>query len=518
MHHPFPPAASLRGLPVAPCRSLLLLLLLLPLLLPFRAAAQNTDGDWLFGSNTLHTVELTFDDPNYWDSLTTNYDLGANVAAHMTVDNVAYQIVGVQFKGNSSYNGPSDKKSFKIDVNAYYTGQRIDGEKKFNLNNCFKDPSFLREKLFLDHLNAIGAAAPRCTYAKLYLNGSYWGLYTLVEGVDKTFLDNRFNDDTGNLFKGDPTGDLRWYGTDQASYYTHYELHTNETQNDWSDLVHAVDVINNTPDADLTDSIHARFKTQKMLRAWAANNLFVNLDSYLGSGHNYYLYHDSASLEWRWITWDVNEAFGNFTMGLSQTQLTNLPLAFVGSPGNRPLYERSWADATLHSEYITELCDLVSLTDTVLFRQRADSLRNVIADAVHTDTHKFYSNAQFDQNVEQPVNDGTFTFPGVLAFLRARIDFVTNALLAEGCTVGMGATRPAEQLSVGPVPASDVLRVFGAAPGSTARLFDATARVLRSVAVRSEGIDVRELPPGTYVLEVSSASGGVQRVPVVVAR
>ncbi|MBK8339554.1 MAG: CotH kinase family protein [Flavobacteriales bacterium] len=173
--------------------------------------------------------------------------------------------------------------------------------KKFVLNNGFKDPSFLREKLALDLMNDNGINAPRCTYARVYLNGSYWGLYTLVEAVDKTFLDNRFDDNEGNLFKGDPSGDFRWYGTAASGYYNHYELHTNETANDWTDLIHAMDVVNNTPANLLADSIHARFKTQNLLRAWAANNLLVNLDAYLGSGHNYYVYHDSTANEWRWI-------------------------------------------------------------------------------------------------------------------------------------------------------------------------------------------------------------------------
>lgn len=486
-------------------------------LLPFALNAQNTDGDWLFGSGTLHTVELTFDDPNYWDSLTVNYDLGNDVAAHLKVDGVTYQLVGAQFKGNSSFNGPSDKKSFKIDMNEYYTSQRIDGEKKFNLNNCFKDPSFLREKMFLDYLNANDVSAPRCTYAKLYINGSYWGLYTLVEAVDKVFLDNRFDDDKGNLFKGDPNGDLRWYGSDPTAYYSRYELHTNETENDWSDLVHAIDVVVNTQDALLADSVHARFKTQKLLRAWAANNLFVNLDSYLGSGHNYYLYHDSASAEWRWITWDVNEAFGNFGMGLSQSELENLPYDYVSAqPDGRPLYQRALNNTVLRNEYIAELCDLVSTLDTVWFRNHADSLRAVIGNAVQTDTHKFYSYAQFNQNVGASVSDGIFTFPGVLPFLRTRVNSLAQQLASVGCFTAVQNTQGSPGISIGPVPASDQLRISDLAPGMRAHLLDLSGRSMTTLST-STLIDVNGLASGTYVLEVIGHDGSMQRLPVVVA-
>lgn len=53
-------------------------------------------------------------------------------------------------KGNSSFNNPSTKKPFKVDLNEYVSGQDYDGIKKFNLNNGFKDPTMLSEKLTLD--------------------------------------------------------------------------------------------------------------------------------------------------------------------------------------------------------------------------------------------------------------------------------------------------------------------------------------------------------------------------------
>jgi len=493
--------------------------LLLPLTVP--VAAQNTDGDWLFGSPGIKEVHLDFDEPAYWDSLTAYYGTDRYMQAHLSINGAAYDVVGVQFKGNSSYNGPGDKKPFKVDINAYVDSNRVDGEKKFVLNNGFKDPSFLREKLALDLMNANGINAPRCTYAKLYLNGSYWGLYTLVEAVDKTFLDDRFNDNEGNLFKGDPSGDLKWYGSAPSGYYTHYELHTNETANDWSDLVHAIDVINNTPAALLADSLHARFKLQSLLRAWAANNLLVNLDSYLGSGHNYYLYHDSASTEWRWITWDVNEAFGNFQQGLTLPQLRGLTLDHVGGPpGGRPLYQRILNDPTLRAEYVTQLCDLVrNGVDTVAIRIKADSLRAVIDQAVLTDTHKFHTYQQFQLNREQDLTLGPFTVPGVLSFLRDRVDVLDAALTAEGCITGVPEVSAATGAAVWPVPATDAVNVRSAHAVSV-ELLDLQGRVVRADPSRATNrtLDVGGLPAGTYVLLLRDEAGVVvaqQRLPVV---
>ena len=55
-------------------------------------------------------------------------------------------------------------------------GDGEEGLKKFNLNNGFKDPTFLREKMTLDFCRRHGITAPRCTYANLYRNDTLWGL------------------------------------------------------------------------------------------------------------------------------------------------------------------------------------------------------------------------------------------------------------------------------------------------------------------------------------------------------
>src|ERR1041385_5968119 len=191
----------------------------------------------------------------------------------------------------------------KIDINYYDTLQKYDGIKKFNLNNGFKDPSFLREKVALDFMNAHHVTAPRCTYARVFLNNIYWGLYTIVEEVDSKFLKQHYPDNNGNLYKGDPTGDFRWYGSSASSYYSHYELNSSSTVIDWSDLVHIIDIANNTSAAVYYDSLETVLDSWSFLNYLAAQNIFSNLDSYAGSGHNYYMYDDSNYFHFRWIAW-----------------------------------------------------------------------------------------------------------------------------------------------------------------------------------------------------------------------
>ena len=81
--------------------------------------AQTPPSDSLFNVDQVVTVELTFADPDFWNTLTSQYtaDLGETLTADVTItDNTGthtYPIVEVDLKGNSTYGHPGDKKSFK---------------------------------------------------------------------------------------------------------------------------------------------------------------------------------------------------------------------------------------------------------------------------------------------------------------------------------------------------------------------------------------------------------------------
>ena len=219
--------------------------------------AQN-EGDQFFAEGLVHEIRLDFLQRGYWDSLVANKPSETYMRCNVTIDGTLYPDAGVRFKGNSSYNGPGQKKPFKIDLEEYVDEQTHDGLKQLSLNNGFKDPSFLREKLVLDFMNQHGIAAPRCTFTRLYLNNEYWGPYTAVEDIGKTFLKQRFDNNDGNLFKGDPHGSLTWKGDQQSNYAGDYELKTNEGLNDWSDLIALLDALNNSAAADLPTALGSR--------------------------------------------------------------------------------------------------------------------------------------------------------------------------------------------------------------------------------------------------------------------
>jgi hypothetical protein len=400
-------------------------------------------------------------------------------------------------------------------MNEYISGQNLNGLKKFNLNNCFKDPSFLREKLALDFCQEHGLAAPRCAYSKVYINGTYWGLYTFVEETDNgNFLNQRFGNKQGNMFKGDPNGDLRWYGSLATSYYPKYELHTNETVNDWSDLVNFIDKINNSG-VNFYDSLEQVLNTNTFINHWGIMNLFVNLDSYIGSGHNYFIYHDTLSNKFEWVTWDVNESCGTFTMGLTPTQIKNLSLFYTSTPSsNRPLVQKMLANSTYKNGLIYTVCNWVQYDfSNAALDPKIDSLANAIRADVYADTKKFYTNTQFEDNLTMDLaipnpGGGMDNILGIKPFITARRNSLIAELFANGCYVGVNESQKDEdQILIYPNPTSDYIYIDikSKEKENTIHIYNAFGQVLSVIVSENqiEKIDVSKFSAGIYIIKVN---------------
>jgi hypothetical protein len=495
----------------------LLLSLLLLFSLPNLKAA---DGDSIWDLPIIHDIYFTFSQVGYYDSLIETHTTGLYLECDMTFDGVALPSVGLRFKGNSSFNNQQQKKSMKVDLNEFVAGQDYDGIKKFNLNNLFKDPTFIREKLTMDYMRRHGIHTPRCTYARVYYNNVYWGLFTLVEDINSKFLDQHFGNDNGNLFKGDPSGDLRWYGSSVSSYTTHYEL-DQTTSNDWTDLVNLINTINNSPTATYYSNVEDSLFGWDFLANSAINNIFVNLDSYCGSGHNYYLYHDSTLMKWRWLPWDVNETFGSFTLGMNPTQLKTLPFDYINQSNNRPLAAKMMADPTYHQVYVYTYCYLMDNFTNAYLDPYIDSLANVIRTDVYADPNKFYSNSDFETNLTSDIvgsgpNGGNIL--GLKDFITARRASLETQLAVYGCYVATNETALAdESFNVYPNPATDVMWITTSASWVnsefTSEILDYSGRVVMTAnhafGTHNFSADVSDLSVGVYFIVLKNSNGAV---------
>jgi spore coat protein H len=413
--------------------------------------AQTTAGDNLFNVTQIHTININFSQINYWTLLVNNKayddanDSSTYIPAQVIIDGNTVDSVGIQFKGNSSYyNYPGNKKPFTLAFDQYRSSQKYDSLSSINLNNCYQDPSFMREKLFLDFLNSKGLYAPRSNYAKLYINGSYSGFYQIAERINKTFCKDRFGNKGGNLFKGDKgttaCADLKYHGS-LSSYYNCYTLKTNTTANNWNDLINLTKQINTTTNAEFKDSVDAFLDANSFIGAWAACNMFVDFDSYaFRFVHNYYIYHNSTTNKFEWITWDVSTAFGMDVPGSVASTEAKSILYIEPNATDRPLANRMLMNTAYKNQYLTYICDFLNTFQPSVLNPKIDSLYNLIKADVYADPLKMYSNSDFDNNINTDITVSSVTYPGLKSFIQNRSTNIQNELNTIGvnCSVLLG--------------------------------------------------------------------------------
>ncbi len=396
---------------------------------------QKNYGKSFFEKDSVHVIKINFVQCNYWDSLVLylkmfdSLQVSNYMQSTVTIDNQSYHSVGIRFKGESSYEFyPGKKKPFRLKFNKFIKGQNMDGLEELNLNNNFKDPTMIREKIYLDMLNKEGLPAPRATYAKVYINDKYWGLYLVTDNIDKVFLQSRFGDSRGNLFQGEPMATFKYYGNEQSKYYNKYILKNNTTKNDWSDLVKFVRLVNDSVlnDDGYLRQLESSFNLDKCLRAWAINNLIANIDAYnMFYPHNFFLYHDSITFKWHWISLDGNYAFAAWNPVMSTPSLIKMSVLVPDSvpfKEERPLLDKTLGkNKKIQKRYLAIVQELLKddFSEERLIHT-IDSLSSRIRIAVYADVNKMYTNKDFDNNINttigDPLDPGNF-IPGLKSII-----------------------------------------------------------------------------------------------------
>ena len=138
------------------------------------------------------------------------------VPADFSFDNVSFGKVGLRFKGSKYYllkdcfdsmgrvttNPQCAKVSMKVKFDKYNDTARFYSLKRLNLHAMGDEKTKMHEMLCYRLFRDMGIYAPRTAYMKLFINGSFQGLFLAVEEIDGRFTKSRWPDfGDGNLFK-----------------------------------------------------------------------------------------------------------------------------------------------------------------------------------------------------------------------------------------------------------------------------------------------------------------------------
>lgn len=386
--------------------------------------------------NTIQSIEINFTQSN-WDQILDAAYAGSGdytMAETVVLNGEIFDSVGVKYKGNSTYNPGQAKNPFHIELDTY-KDQNYDGYKDIKLSNVAKDPSFLREVLSYQILRQY-MDAPLSNYANVYVNGELIGLYSNSEAITKTFVNSRFYSKTNTFIKCNPPAgagpqsndypNLVYLGQDSLEYYDAYEM---KSDGGWQELIDLCDTLVNE-----TAALDQILDIDRALWMLAFNNVLVNLDSYNGQfAQNYYLYRTEYG-QFVPVVWDLNESFGRF----SNTGSGNLNSTTAKQQMNHLLHEND-ADfpliqqllniPTYKRRYIAH-CKTIVLEnfDNNSFFDTGIALQNLIADDVLADDNKFFSYANFENNLTSDINGGPGpgggSTPGISNLMNGRSNYL----------------------------------------------------------------------------------------------
>jgi len=269
--------------------------------------------------------------------------------------------------GNRTLEAP--KRSWVVE---FADGDDLAGMGRLNLKAMYNDPSQMREALAWGLFGAAGVPAPRHTYARLGINGSYLGLFSVIEHVDRPFLRSRFGArDHGNLYKVG-CGDLgcgtleRRSGPDHDDGGRQYRSPSDDdptyrlksyaggpgadTYDDLARLVRVVDGAG-LPGGDrrfdtgaYADGVREVLAVEDFLRWAGVNVLAGSWDNYFATPANYYLYNGGRPAGtadvmdqpyFSFVPWDYDNSFGIDYFG-TRWQYTDL----LDWPANTEAYQR----------------------------------------------------------------------------------------------------------------------------------------------------------------------------------
>ena len=410
------------------------------------SSAENTEitteyQEKLFNGNVIN-IDITCDESD-WQEMLSNAQSKPYISVDMNINGETFENVGIKPKGNSSLtqvvSSDSDRYSFKIKFDKYNKEQTCYGLDKLVLNSNYSDNTLMKEYISYDMMREMGVECPLVSYAKITVNGEYWGLYLALEAYDHSFLERNYGTTDGNLynvksveaggkdgmnppdmpemtdengetvtmpdFKGgggfggfgnSGGGSLVYTDDDSSSYSSIFENAVFNSTGE-EDYQRVITALKNLSEGQ---NLEEYFDVDEILRYLAVHTAVVNLDSYSSNmQQNYYIYENNGKITI--LPWDYNLAFGGFQSG-SATSAVNFAIDTPVTDGidleDRPLISKLLAVDEYkerYHEYLSQVADYLNNID-----EKVDGIKSLIDEDAKTDPSSFCTYEEFEKGTE----------------------------------------------------------------------------------------------------------------------
>jgi spore coat protein CotH len=285
---------------------------------------------WIFDESVIREYHLNISSADsvsmYANALQEEY-----IDASLEVDGEAIGDVGLRFKGSDYslnvcfdengliqpiYNDRCRKVSLKIKAGHQDSTLRLKSLKKLDLLGLYPNSMF-NNKLSYSLMKDMGIPCPRTAYAKVYVNGRYWGIYLATENVDGRFTKHHFGPDgNGNVYKE------IWPNGQPEEHYA-WAMTTNENDGVYPDVSWMMELnerIMASNENSFEQMMEGVLDVDHLVRYRVVDQAINNWDGMLTwyeplGGHNFYWADRGNGTPFMLIPWDLDNTFndwGNF--------------------------------------------------------------------------------------------------------------------------------------------------------------------------------------------------------------
>ncbi len=326
------------------------------------------------------------------DTAAANTDFGTR--ASIFYDGQFYDNVQVDIHGQSTRGGDFPKKSYDFDANSGEKFQipTIGAASDFNMLTNYADQTKVRHPLAYEILTTAGVPTLHGAATTVYRNGSYYGLYDVIEEGDEEYLERVGLDSNGALYK--VNNNLSDAYNEVSKKTRNYENH-----DDFQEVIDGAALSGSA--ATTWDFDH--LDVAGLINYVAVQSLLANQDF----GHkNMYWYRDTEGTGlWTALPWDQDLSLGHrWTASVSppyfdNTLYSNQPIN-VGLNG---LFQRIYSTPTTRDMFFRRLKTLsdqfygepgTSVASSYV-HQRLGEIESLIEDEVADDIAEWGIQANF---------------------------------------------------------------------------------------------------------------------------
>jgi uncharacterized protein (TIGR03437 family) len=275
------------------------------------ATFAQSDDHAFFDNSVVQEIRLTVTESN-WQTLRDNYLDNTYYPSDFAWNGATVANVGIRSRGSGSRS--PEKPNLTVKFSKYVSGQRFLGLDTVTLKANNQDASVLRETIAMQLYRNFGVPAPREAPARLFINGEFFGLYTIVEAIDEDFLSRVFGESDGYLYEFNPVDagyHFEYLGDDPAAYAM-FEPQTHEKNPDTATLIQLIRTVNQASDADFLAAVSPYLNIHGFVTLIALEDFLSDNDGVLSRTYgmnNFYLYRFQESTESTFIAWDADLTF-----------------------------------------------------------------------------------------------------------------------------------------------------------------------------------------------------------------